>query len=93
MERQRNYKRKEGRLEVEDRRVEREEKIGVPLVGRSIPLMKYIVKLREGEDGEEERWDVVREGTIRKVAASRCNEQKREGQRERRRGRDWRLSL
>jgi len=43
--------------------------------------MKYIVKLREG-DGEEERWDVVREGTVRKVAASRRNKQKRERDKE-----------
>lgn len=50
-------------------------------MGRSIPLMKYIVKLREG-DGEEERWDVVREGTVRKVAASRRNKQKRERDKE-----------
>lgn len=43
--------------------------------------MKYIVKLHE-RDGEEERWDVVREGTVRKVAASRRNKQKRERERE-----------
>lgn len=47
------------------------------LVGRrSIPLMKYIVKLRE-EDGEGEGEFRTKEGTVRKVAASKPNEQKR----------------
>lgn len=54
------------------------------LVGRrSIPLMKYIVKFREGKEEEEEEEDsglrdAVREGMVRKVAATRRNEQKRE---------------
>jgi len=50
------------------------------LVGRrSIPLMKYIVKFREGEEeGDGRLRDAVREGTVRKVAASKRNEQKRE---------------
>lgn len=47
------------------------------LVGRrSIPLMKYIVKLRE-EDSEGEGEFRTKEGTVRKVAASKPNEQKR----------------
>lgn len=43
---------------------------------RSIPLMKYIVKLRE-EDGEGEGEFRTKEDTVRKVAASKPNEQKR----------------
>lgn len=49
------------------------------LVGRrSIPLMKYIVKFREGKMERDGGLRDVREGTVRKVAASRRNEQKRE---------------
>lgn len=41
--------------------------------------MKYIVKFREGEEeGDGGLRDAVRESTVRKVAASRRNEQKRE---------------
>lgn len=49
------------------------------LVGRrSIPLMKYIVKFCEGKEEDSGLRDAVREGMVRKVAASRRNEQKRE---------------
>lgn len=42
--------------------------------------MKYIVKFHGGEEGEGGGGlrDAVREGTVRKVAASKRNEQKRE---------------
>lgn len=42
---------------------------------RSIPLMKYIAKFREGKKkGDGGLGGAVREGTVKKVAASRRNE-------------------
>lgn len=74
-ERERNYKRKGGRIELEDRRTEgggeERENIGVPSWADNLPLMKYIVKFREGKERGSGLRDVVREGTIRKVATSR----------------------
>lgn len=40
--------------------------------------MKYIVKFREDEEEGDRLRDAVRESMVRKVAASRRNEQKRE---------------
>jgi len=93
--------RREGGIELEDRRAggkggteEKEDggNVGVPLVGRrSIPLMKYIVKLRDGDWGggggrrrrrrrRGQRWmHAAGEGTVRKVAASERAEEKARG--------------
>lgn len=78
---------KEKRIKLEDRPVEREEKEEIEywcaLVGRrSIPLMKYILRfVRVMGEGwkREKKWveTQFREGTVRKVVASRRNKRKR----------------
>jgi len=80
--------RKEERIELEERPAEGwrrrgKEEYWCALVGRrSIPLMKYIVKLCESDGGVRKGEKVGREtrfrrGTVRKVVASRRNERKR----------------
>lgn len=66
---------------------------------RSIPLMKYIVKLREREIGGRRKGDAVQEGTVRKGSSVSRGRNERKRKREKEKGiekerrRDGGLSL